>query len=85
VVGDDTMSPGLWRQLIDIHTLPNPEINKSCVYSLVEAGLVYFWNSPVPGEDGRYQLTERGRYIMKMLCEVPLPIQKWIDPRTDFS
>lgn len=35
-------------------------------------------------EDGMgYTTTERGRAFVEMLCNTPLPISKWVDPRVE--
>lgn len=69
------MSPALIRQLLDLYTLPDPEILESCVEALIDDELIRH------GSHG-YECTERGKHMMEMLMDVPLPIQIWTDPRT---
>ena len=55
-------------------------VSHEVAYRALEAsGLVEDW----PGKPGYVITTERGRKFVEMLEEVPLPIQKWVDPRKD--
>ena len=70
------MSPALWKQMIDIYTLPKPDLHSGCLRRLLDDGLV---GSTVNG----YILTERGVCMMEMLQKTPLPEHIWVDPRTN--
>jgi len=64
------------RAVIDIHTLPRAEANEIVIEQLQEDGLV-----EKGLRDGEWKTTARGSAYVELLCEVPLPEQKWIDPR----
>ena len=68
------MTPALFRQLLDIYTLPDPEVDWETGKKLIDMGMIR------QGSHG-LQVTERGHKMMKMLQEVPLPIQEWVAPR----
>lgn len=68
------MSPALIRQLLYICAFPDPEVNESCADFLLKENLIRH------GSHG-LQVTERGRKMMELLQEVPLPVQVWTDPR----
>lgn len=70
----DEMSPALIRQLLDIYTLPDPEIKDGCVEYLLGNGMIRC------GPHG-YECTAGGNTMVAMLINVPLPIHVWIDPR----
>ena len=68
------MTASLIRQLIDICTIPDPEIVPGPIDALLREELVR------NGSHG-YQVTARGQKMFELLTEVPLPIQIWSDPR----
>jgi hypothetical protein len=69
------MSPGYWRQLIDIYTLPEPEINDHFLSEMIEDQVVKL-KTPCG-----WELTDRGNFLMGMLSSIPLPVKVWVDPR----
>lgn len=69
------MTPALIRQLLDLYTLSDPEINQTCINELLAEHLIR------NGSHG-YECTQRGNKMMELLQDVPLPIQIWTDPRT---
>ena len=66
--------PGYINQLIQIYSLPNPELNDYFVDHLCLDGLV---------DRTTMMVTPKGGAYLQMLCAVPLPIQKWVDPRSE--
>lgn len=36
-----------------------------------------------PEIGGVYHVTERGKVWAEMICSTPLPVERWIDPRTE--
>lgn len=72
--------PGDISQLIDIYALGHPEYNPYFCTRLLKRGLI----ATIEGAtDHRvYEATERGRAFVQMLCDTPLPQQRWVDPRT---
>jgi len=69
------MSPAEIRQLTDIYTLPDPDIKEGIAQKFLTENLIR------NGSHG-YECTERGKRMMEMLIDVPLPIQIWTDPRS---
>ena len=68
------MTASLIRQLIDICTIPDPEIVPGAIDALLREELVR------NGSHG-YQVTDRGKKMFELLTEVPLPVQVLADPR----
>lgn len=53
-------------------------IHHGAAYKALEkSGLVQPW----PDKDGYVQTTDKGRVFIEMILAVPLPVQKWVDPR----
>ena len=48
---------------------------KEVVKDLTERGIL------LPNEFGYCDVTERGRALVSLWCETPIPMQKWVDPR----
>lgn len=74
------MVPGAIRELLGIHALADPELNEYFVKELAAEGLIEP-NWVDPGSRRQYKTTERGEAMVRFLCETPLPVQVWIDPR----
>lgn len=56
----------------------NRDAEKDYTDSLVGCGLIEFDVASPAG----YTTTERGMAYVRMICNTPLPVSKWIDPRT---
>lgn len=62
--------------LLAVHTLPKPEVNAHVMEELQRDGMVE--NN---GGDSVWRTSERGQAYAELLKAVPLPVQKWCDPR----
>ena len=69
------VSPGYIRQLLDIYSLPKPELNELFVNELCTDGLIDRRDCPA--------VTDKGAKWIELLEATPFPVQKWIDPRED--
>ena len=69
-----TRAPYYLTALLDAHTLPHPDISDVTLAELIKDGLVENPHNII-------RTTERGAAYVQMLLDVPLPEQKWVDPR----
>lgn len=58
--------------------LYNAPIFEETVNGLVDEGLLQHLHEPQPW---CFKTTERGKALVQMWCETPLPEQMWLDPR----
>lgn len=76
------MTPNDLEILIHCHVSPTPHPRfdapgvKKALDDLVECGLIVLHN----GNCGIYSTTDRGNAHMQVLCYIPLPEKKWVDP-----
>lgn len=77
------MTPALLIGVLKVCTVParigdcwsDQDIPEAVAQALIARGLIRC------GERG-LERTERGYAFLEMLCETPLPVHRWIDPRT---
>lgn len=77
------MSPAEMSILIHCHALAKP-LSESVVTSDT---IKWFLAEGIIEHDGRehssgFKTTERGRKWLEMCLETPMPIMRWVDPRT---
>jgi hypothetical protein len=69
-----TRSPAYIRALLDVHTLPQPDVSLSLLSELANDELI-------ERVSASWRTTKRGEAYAILLAEVPLPEQRWVDPR----
>jgi hypothetical protein len=70
-----TRAPYYIRALLDIHCVAFPDVSNAVLGELQNDGLIEQMHT------GHWKTTSRGKAYTDMLCDVPLPVQKWLDPR----
>ena len=74
---DDDMkhTPGYLMAFLTVH-VTSQEINEALKKQLLQEGMI----EPSEGY-GYFCTTAKGVAFVEMLRDVPLPVQKWVDPR----
>ena len=65
------------------HPEPHPRLNAPAVSDAIQRFLRQGLIETVEDSNNTWATTERGRVLIDMLCETPLPEQRWFDPRTE--
>ncbi len=68
-------SPAYIQQLLDIYTLPKPELKECVVQELFADGLIDRCDFP--------SVTGKGQKWLELMEATPFPVQRWVDPRKD--
>jgi len=78
------MTPNDIEVLLHCHCIPRPHPRKDApavsesIKMFLDNGLI---DISLEGGSDCYKTTEKGRFLVKMLCETPFPDQIFIDPR----
>jgi hypothetical protein len=67
-------TPGYLIAMLTAYGTPNP-INDELAQQLLSEGMITAW------KEDSYTATDKGSKFVRMLCAVPLPVHKWVDPR----
>ncbi len=66
-----------WHCVVDRFPQANSPIYGETMAAMIADGLL----KKREDSDGLYTTTERGAKFVEMLCETPLPVERWLDPR----
>jgi hypothetical protein len=69
-----SIAPYYIRAIIDAHTIPKPDISSTTLEELERDGMIQKTSA------GNWITTAKGRAYVEALMEVPMPIQKWVQP-----
>lgn len=79
------MNPAQLRVLLHSHYMSDPLERSSTVRDaialLLSEDLIKDREGVDPLTRNGYETTDRGRAYIKMLCDTPLPVLEWRDPR----
>ena len=80
------MTPNDIEILLFCHCMAgvHPRRNAMAVRETLQSFLNSKLIEPSKLEGQEYTTTERGKKLVKMLCETPYPEQRWVDPRERF-
>lgn len=79
--------PSSIRVILHIYYSPEalPDPTSACTQGAIEEflreGLIQKREQPSEHGSG-YEVTERGRHWVEMICTTPLPVQVWLNPLT---
>lgn len=71
-----TKAPYYMIAVLQAYAMAEPDLNESVTAELVRDGMIE------KGYGDRWTATAKGQAYVRLLSEVPLPEQKWVDPRT---